>query len=209
MAAIVSALMRSMMWITRIDWPMVWMYWTKNATDTSTRANDTATATPGTNWFGPPSPPRTFRSTSRAKTKVARNTPRVTWLRGSRKNVRSTRGENWLLASCRTTIVTEKTSAVRVRVDEAMEESNSLALSGPPLKPTRRPLAARCSSSSSKPTASPPARTTVPVGRNQYPARRRAPRRRVLLRDPPTTPGEVTKSVAAASDSAPLLAPPS
>ena len=49
-----------------------------------------------------------------AKVKVARNIASVTWTNRSWVKVRSSRGENWLLASCRVTTVRENVNEVTV-----------------------------------------------------------------------------------------------
>ena len=64
--------------------------------------------------------------------KVARNSASVTWTNRSRVNVRSSRGENWLLASCRVTTVSEKVSDVTVISELAMASSTVRAASAPP-----------------------------------------------------------------------------
>lgn len=52
----------------------------------------------------------------------------------SRIKVRSRRGENWLLASCNVTTVSEKANAVTVTMAPAMVCSRLLAAVGPPPK---------------------------------------------------------------------------
>lgn len=133
-------------------------------TTVAIRANENATATPGTTCSVVPSSPRTSRSTNRAYMKVARNTPSVAWLRWSRRNVRSTRGENCRLANCSTITVTENTSAVSVRDEDAIAESSSRALSGPPLKPTRRSSSASRASSSTRAKATAAISSTIRSG---------------------------------------------
>ncbi len=48
----------------------------------------------------------------------------TTWFGRSRRNVRMTRGDSWLVASCNTSIVSES-------VDVAIVDSNSRAPTGP------------------------------------------------------------------------------
>ena len=48
--------------------------------------------------------------------------------------VRSSRGEYWLLASCRVTTVRENVSAVTVIIEPATACSTIRALPGPPVK---------------------------------------------------------------------------
>src|SRR5919202_5556754 len=48
------------------------------------------------------------------------------------RNVRSTRGENWLLANCSTTMVMDNTSAVKVIIAWVIEDSKLRAPSGGP-----------------------------------------------------------------------------
>ena len=113
---------------------------------------------------------RTCTSTIREYTKVAVKTPRATWLPRSRRNVRSTRGENWLLASCSATIVIVNTSPVNVIMDVAMVVSSCWALVGPPVNASQP----RTSSARSTRTVSND-RTTAPatnrLGTNQNPVR--------------------------------------
>ena len=52
----------------------------------------------------------------------------------SRRNVRSTRGENWLLVSWSTTMVIENTRPVNEIIDVMIAESSARAPSGPPVK---------------------------------------------------------------------------
>ena len=60
---------------------------------------------------------------------VATKTPRQCWLPRSRRKVRSTRGENWVLASWRATIRIEKTVPVKAIAEAAMTDRIVRALS--------------------------------------------------------------------------------
>jgi hypothetical protein len=84
------------------------------------------TARPGTSTSAP-----TSRSTISEYSAVATNVPKQCWLGRSRRNVRSTRGENWVLASCSATIVIENTVPVNAIVEPEMAERTWRALSGP------------------------------------------------------------------------------
>jgi hypothetical protein len=107
---------------------------------TLARVSSTATVTDisGTNSARPEAALRTVRSTTTAKVNVARNSARVRWTTRSRVNVRSRRGENWLLASWRVTTVSEKVSAVTVISEPAMVPSTERAASAP--RPNRYPV---------------------------------------------------------------------
>jgi hypothetical protein len=78
-----------------------------NPTLSSTSTNIIVTASRGTKPPDAPMP-RTSRRTTMAYTHVATKTPSESWIVRSRRNV-STRGENWLLVSCSTTMVIENT----------------------------------------------------------------------------------------------------
>ena len=71
-----------------------------------------ATAPWGTVW-GPVAVP-TRASSVKEYTKVARNVDRASLVTGLRTNVRSTRGEYWVLAICSATSVMENTTPVKV-----------------------------------------------------------------------------------------------
>ncbi|MBM7501240.1 hypothetical protein JOD52_002080 [Brachybacterium muris] len=60
------------------------------------------------------------------------NTPKVNWVTRLSRNPPSTRGVNWLLASCRITMVIEKTRLVIEIMPVAMVPSSPRAPSGPP-----------------------------------------------------------------------------
>ena len=64
--------------------------------------------------------------------KVARNMARVPCTNRSRVKVRSSRGENWLDASCSVTTVSEKVSDVTVMSELATALSTDRAAPGPP-----------------------------------------------------------------------------
>ena len=64
---------------------------------------------------------------------VATNSPIANWLGLSCRNVCTMRGENWPIASCTTTIVIVRTSAVRLTIDAAMVDRIAIAASGPPV----------------------------------------------------------------------------
>ena len=72
------------------------------------------------------------------------NTPSGIWLPRSRRNVRSTRGENWLEASWSTTIVIVNTSPVTVIIDAAIVAKICSALVGPPSKKNHAFVLLRC-----------------------------------------------------------------
>ncbi len=59
---------------------------------------------------------------------MAIKAPMTTWLSRSRMNERITRGENWLLASCRLTTVRENTTPAVVIVAPATVLSNHVAV---------------------------------------------------------------------------------
>lgn len=110
---------------------------------------------------------RTVRSTIMAYTKVAVNTPRASWLARSRMNERSTLGENWLLVSCRTTTVMEKTRPVKVIIEEVMVDSSVRAASGPPVNTSGDPTRTRRWSIVVTSMASPIATATHTPGTSQ------------------------------------------
>ena len=64
---------------------------------------------------------------------MPRKSARVPWTTRSRVKVRSSRGENWLLASCSVTTVREKVSAVTVIREPATAARTVRAASGPPV----------------------------------------------------------------------------
>jgi hypothetical protein len=66
-------------------------------------------------------------------TRVETNNMRVTCTKRSELNVRSSRGENWLLASWSVTTVRLKVRDVRVTSEPEMAASTDLAASGPPV----------------------------------------------------------------------------
>ena len=110
---------------------MWWMKAKNNATLASTSRKATVTESWGTKGS---SPPRTSRSTMRANTKDDVKTPRVTWVIRLLRKLPSRRGVNWLLASCMTTMVIEKTSPVTEIMALAMVLSRLRADSAPPPK---------------------------------------------------------------------------
>jgi len=63
---------------------------------------------------------------------VPRNSANVRWTSGSRENVRNNRGENWLLASCSVTTVSENVSDVTVISEPAIADRTVRAASAPP-----------------------------------------------------------------------------
>jgi len=63
---------------------------------------------------------------------VPRKSASVRWTKGSRENVRSRRGENWLLASCRVTTVSENVSDVTVISEPPIADRTVRAASAPP-----------------------------------------------------------------------------
>src|ERR1700683_4340650 len=86
-----------------------------------------ATAPWGTVW-GPVAVP--IRASSvKEYTKVARNVDKASLVTGLRTNVRSTRGEYWVLAICNATSVMENTTPVKVNSAVAMVESSVRASS--------------------------------------------------------------------------------
>ena len=76
-------------------------------------ASDPVTATFGTN-APPPARSPTVRSPPVAYANVHTKIASTTWLGTSRRNVRSSRTENWLEAICRESTVSEKTMPVVV-----------------------------------------------------------------------------------------------
>lgn len=102
----------------------------------STRRYARDTNSCGTNAAASSAAPRTSRSTVRAYTNEATNTPSVHWvMRVDRKSCRI-RGLNWLLASCMTTMVMEKTRPVTEIIALATVPSTLRAPAGPPGKAT-------------------------------------------------------------------------
>ncbi|HST99467.1 MAG TPA: hypothetical protein VLJ85_17605 [Geodermatophilus sp.] len=82
----------------------------------------------------------------------------TTWLGRSRMNDRITRGENWLLASCRLTAVRERTTPAVVMVAPATVLSSQVAVllaivrvSGTPSSPATRSTAPVASASARPP----------------------------------------------------------
>ena len=128
---------RSITCPTWIDTVMWWMNAKNIATLARTSTNAVVTDSWGTKGFAPP---RTSRSTTKAKRNEEVKTPSVTWVIRLPRNVPSSRGVNWLLASCMTTIVIVKTrpvseisrwrscSAGCARVDVAAEEVRQVTL---------------------------------------------------------------------------------
>ena len=88
----------------------------------------------GTNPGSPSTGLRTLRSTVKANANEDMKSARVKCTNRSATKVRSKRGENWLLASCRVTTVSENVNEVTVISDPAMASSTDRAASGPPLK---------------------------------------------------------------------------
>ncbi len=125
----VSRVIRSMIVTTRSDCAMWWMNPISEPTEASASTSDVVTARPGTNSWAPA---RTSRSVSRANVNVPTKTPSAPWVQRSRSSDRSTRGENWLEASCSATIVIEKVSAAKVSTDDATTLRIARAESGPP-----------------------------------------------------------------------------
>ena len=92
----------------------------------------------------------------------------VTWSKRSRRNVRSTRGENCPLVSCSTTIVIENTSAVNEIIELTMADSSVRAPSGPPANRKAGGVApSRFESILDRPSARSPARIPNIVGSTQ------------------------------------------
>ncbi len=97
----------------------------------TTRTNAPLTAIVGTNgWW--PIEPVMARWTTMEYTKVETNTPRENWMVRSRRNPRSTRGENCPLVSCSTTIVIENTRPVKAIIAWVIEDKKLLAPDGDP-----------------------------------------------------------------------------
>jgi hypothetical protein len=65
-------------------------------------------------------------------TNVATNTLNTTWFARSRRNLRSSRGENWVEDSCNATTVRPRTNAITVTTVPAMIVNNALASSAVP-----------------------------------------------------------------------------
>ena len=98
------------------------------------RTNATVTDISGTNAVFPLPSPRTLRRTVSAKAKAARKRASVPCTNRSELKVRSSRGENWLLAGCNVTTVSEKVRDVTVIRDPEIACRTDVAASGPPLK---------------------------------------------------------------------------
>ncbi len=88
----------------------------------------------GTNSSTSSFAPRTVRSTARAYTNDAVNTPSVAWVVRLARKLSSRRGVNCDWASWSTTMVIEKTSPVTEIIALAMVERRLRAPSGPPSK---------------------------------------------------------------------------
>ena len=122
----------------------------------------------GTKIAPPSEGERTERSTVSENVKVARKIARVTWTNRSWVKVRSSRGENWLLASWSVTTVRENVSDVTVISELATALSTVRAAPGSPLKirvfssPDR--CASRRTSSSGTRIPAATARTTPRMG---------------------------------------------
>ena len=99
---------------------------------------------------------------------VARNSASVAWTNWSPAKVRSSRGENWLLASCSVTTVRENVRAVTVIMDEAIASSRVRAASTSPPKSQTWTESGRSSStlasSSGRPNPSSTASVTAIMG---------------------------------------------
>src|SRR6478672_4244349 len=65
-------------------------------------------------------------------TNVATNTLNTTWFARSRRNLRSSRGENWVEDSCKATTVRPSTNAITVTTVPAMMVNNARASSAVP-----------------------------------------------------------------------------
>ena len=130
----------------------------------------------------PASSLRTARRTVIEYANVAVNTPSDNWLYQSRKKLRSTRGENWLDASWRATIVMLNTSTISVSVEPLTIDSSTRAPSGPPSKknsPTAVPPWRSSHSGITKAWRMARARNTP--GRNHRAERKRSTNRRTLM----------------------------
>lgn len=112
---------------------ILWMNARKKPTQARVIRNASVTEICGTNC-SPSLSPRTYRVTVRANTKVDRKMPNVPWTTRYCRKPPSTRGVNWLKASCSTTMVMEKTRPVTEIMAEAITPSTSRAPSGPPWK---------------------------------------------------------------------------
>ncbi len=174
-------------WIMVATW---WMYATNMATLASSSATPAVVETAGTNESSVVL--RTVRRTSTAYTNVATNTPSATWVSRSRRNVRSTRGEYWLLVNWSTTMVIEKTRPVNVIIEVEMAERTSRAPSGPApnVQSPPKPCWRRRSTATST-LASPTARTTQSAGTAQKPDRTESRRARSRFTASPPAPPPV------------------
>ena len=99
----------------------------------------------------------------------------TTWLSRSRTKVRSTRGENWPLASCRLTTVREKTTPAVVIMAPATPERNHTAASGVIRRAAGSGQASARSHRFRSPTtsASPSPASTMSVGKKNRLSRKR------------------------------------
>ena len=93
-------------------------------------------------------------------------TPIVTCVMRSAKNVRSTRGLNWLDASCSATIVIENVSPATVIREPAITDSTVRAADASPLKAYHAGVTCSLSSSSTRPIASSANPTRKTAGMN-------------------------------------------
>ncbi len=121
--------------MTRLTW-IISVMWRMNASRQATHAsaspNANDTDTRGTNPGSVSVWSRTERSTVSENTNVPMNTPNVACTTRLLRKLPSTRGVNWLLASCRTTIVIENTTPELEIIAEAIVVRTSRAASGPP-----------------------------------------------------------------------------
>ena len=109
-----------------------------------------------------------------AKTNVATNSPNTDWLKRSRRNVRVTRGESCALASCSTSIVTEKTSAVKLIIAVDIADNTARALTTSMFN--GRPNDSVTASSRMSASAAAPAMTAAVMGTSHSWTRKRSAR---------------------------------
>lgn len=115
------------------------------------------------------------RRASTLKTNVPTRSPTTTWLSRSRMNERITRGENWLLASCRLTTVSENTTPAVVIVAPATVLSSHVAallfmstVAGMCLSVPMRPSMAAVTSTATRPPTTTSAGSRNRLSRKRY-----------------------------------------
>ena len=150
-------------WIIVETW---WMKPISRITATTPSALATVTVSRGTNCSTPP----TARRPIRQKTKMPTKTPTVACVIRSPRKFGSTRGLNWLDASCSTTIVTEKVRPATVISEPAIVSKTVRAALALPPKTHGVAWPITFASRRTSANESAPSATTISEGTNQSPS---------------------------------------